>query len=74
MEQVLTGVRLIYSDKLNDAEDYFDTLRAGHARFSLHHAEVATFVAFMSHDDDDIKFAISLLQATEGAASEQEVK
>ncbi|KAG0604085.1 hypothetical protein M758_10G143400 [Ceratodon purpureus] len=73
-EQVLTGVRLIYSDKLNDAEDYFDTLRAGHARFSLHHAEVATFVAFMSHDDDDINFAISLLQATEGVASEQEVK
>lgn len=74
VEQVLTGVRLIYSDKLNDAEDYFHTLRAGHARFNLHHAEVATFVALMSHDDDDINFAISLLQATEAFASEQEVK
>jgi hypothetical protein len=74
VEQVLTGVRLIYSDRLNDAEDYFDTMRAGSVRFSLHHAEVAAFAAFMSHDEDDINFAISLLQATEGSASEHEVK
>lgn len=73
-EQVLNGLKLIYSDKINDAEDYFDTLRAGHARFSLHYAEVAMFVAVMSHDDDDINFAISLFQAAEGFASEQEVK
>ncbi|XP_073396480.1 uncharacterized protein [Physcomitrium patens] len=71
-EQVLNGLKLIYSDKINDAEDYFDTLRAGHARFSLHYAEVAMFVAVMSHDDDDINFAISLFQAAEGFASEQE--
>ncbi|CAM6122075.1 unnamed protein product [Calypogeia fissa] len=70
-EQVMKGLELIYQDKLNEADEYFETLKAGHARFSLHHAEVSSYVALMSFEPDDTDYAVSLLKDTAALAVEQ---
>lgn len=67
----MKGLDLVYQDKLNEADEYFETLKSGHARFSLHHAEVSSYVAIMSFEPDDINYAISLLNDSAALAVEQ---
>ncbi|KAL3677447.1 hypothetical protein R1sor_027395 [Riccia sorocarpa] len=70
-EQIMKGLELLYQDKLNEADEYFETLKAGHARFSLHHAEVASFIALMSFEQEDIEFATTLLNEALALADQQ---
>ncbi|KAL2652358.1 hypothetical protein R1flu_020486 [Riccia fluitans] len=70
-EQVMKGLELLYQDRLNEADEYFETLKAGHARFSLHHAEVASFIALMSFEPEDIEFANTLLNEALSLAEQQ---
>lgn len=57
---MLNGLKLIYLDKINDVEDYFDIFRVGYVCFSLYYVEVVMFVVVMLYDDDDINFVILL--------------
>ncbi|BBM98777.1 tetratricopeptide repeat protein 39 [Marchantia polymorpha subsp. ruderalis] len=70
-EQVMKGLELLYQDRLSEADEYFETLKTGHARFSLHHAEVASFIALMSFEPEDIEFATTLLTETVSLADQQ---
>lgn len=67
-EKILKGIELILSDKLNEAEEYFEAMKPGSFRYSLYHAEVAAFVALISCDDSDIQRANALLTETEALA------
>lgn len=66
----MKGLELVFSDKLNEAEEYFEAMRPGSLRYSLYHAEVATYIALISCDESDIQRAVTLLMETEVLAGQ----
>lgn len=50
--QVLQGLALVFTDKMEESEQFFEELKAGNARLTLHHAQVAALKALMGFEQE----------------------
>lgn len=50
--QVLQGLALLFTDKVAESEQFFEELKAGNARLTLHHAEVAAMKALTGFEQE----------------------
>ncbi|GAQ81995.1 hypothetical protein KFL_000970210 [Klebsormidium nitens] len=71
-EQVLQGLALLFTEKVQESEQFFEELKTGNARLTLHHAEVSALKALVGFEQEDIERAISLLSEAYNLATQAE--